>query len=75
MEDEIVKNKLVFEATEKALGEIVRHFYPRMSEWHSADLRRLSSRISHAAQDFCVEVADMDYRAQQDTRGGAVRNY
>jgi hypothetical protein len=45
MQDEIATNDLVYHATEKALGEIARRFYPGLANWEPEQLNRLAARM------------------------------
>jgi hypothetical protein len=65
MQDEIALNKRVFEATEKALGEIARRFYPGISNWEPEQLNRLADRISRAAHTYCIDLCNLDYASNR----------
>ena len=65
MQDEIALNKRVFEATEKALGEIARRFYPGISNWEPEQLNRLADRISRAAHTYCIDLCNLDYASDR----------
>ena len=60
MQDEVALNQRVFEATEKALGEIARRFYPGISNWEPEQLTRLADRICRAAHTYCIELGNLD---------------
>jgi hypothetical protein len=61
MEDEVALNRRVFEATEKALGEIARRFYPGISNWEPEQLSRLADRIVRAAHTYCIDLCNLDH--------------
>ncbi len=65
MQDEIALNQRVFEATEKALGEIARRFYPGISNWEPEQLNRLADRISRAAHTYCIDLCNLDYASNR----------
>ncbi len=65
MQDEVALNKRVFEATEKALGEIARRFYPGISNWEPEQLNRLADRISRAAHTYCIDLCNLDYASDR----------
>ncbi len=71
LQDHVARNDLVYDAVEKALGEIARRFYPGIANWQPEDLNRLADRISRAAHNYCVELGDMDYRSTKDEKSGA----
>ena len=60
MQDEVALNQRVFEATEKALGEIARRFYPGISNWEPEQLSRLADRICRAAHTYCIDLCNLD---------------
>ncbi len=63
--DGIELNQRVCEAVTKELGRIAREHYPGMKDWQSEQLRALADRISRHASQFCIEVSDLDYAAEQ----------
>ncbi len=65
VENQIALNQNVRTATEKALGEIVRRFYPHIATWEPEQLRRLDDRICRAARDYCVDLDNLDYASDQ----------
>ena len=65
MQDEIALNQRGFEATEKALGEIARRFYPGISNWEPEQLNRLADRISRAAHTYCIDLCNLDYASDR----------
>jgi hypothetical protein len=62
-------NDLVYRATEKALGEVARRFYPGIANWEPEQLRRLADRISRAAQDYCIELENLDFASEKAREG------
>ena len=60
MQDEVALNQRVFEATEKALGEIARRFYPGISNWEPEQLHRLADRIGRAAHTYCIDLCSLN---------------
>lgn len=67
-QDEIATNDLVFQATEKALGEIARRFYPGIANWEPEQLNRLADRISRAAHSYCIELGNLDFASEEAKR-------
>lgn len=64
-QDEIATNDVVFHATEKALGEIARRFYPGIANWEPEQLNRLADRISRAAHNYCIELGNLDFASEE----------
>ena len=60
MEDQVALNQRVYDATEKALGEIARRFYPGIGNWEPEQLHRLADRISRVACNYCLELDNLD---------------
>jgi hypothetical protein len=67
-QDELATNDLVYHATEKALGEIARRFYPGIANWEPEQLMRLADRISRAAHSYCIELANLDFASDEAKR-------
>jgi hypothetical protein len=65
VEDQIALNQHVYNATEKALGEIARRFYPHIATWEPDQLRRLADRISRAASAYCLDLNNLDDASDQ----------
>jgi len=62
-------NQRVFEAVQKELGRIALEAYPGMKTyWQAEQLRKLADRISRHASQFCIEVSDLDYAAEQSVK-------
>lgn len=55
----------VYDATEKALGEIARRFYPGLANWEPEQLSRLADRISRAARNYCIDLENLDFASQK----------
>lgn len=70
MQDEVALNQRVHEATEKALGEIARRFYPNIANWEPEQLRRLADRISRAAHTYCLDLCNLDVASGQAKETG-----
>lgn len=62
-------NDLVYQATEKALGEIARRFYPGIANWEPEQLRRLADRIGRASHSYCIELENLDYASEKAREG------
>lgn len=60
LQDHVARNQQVYDATEKALGEIARRFFPNLPNWEPEQLRRLEDRISRAAHTYCMNLANLD---------------
>ena len=65
MQAEMALSGRVSEATEKALGEIARRFYPGISNWEPAQLTRLADRISRTANHFCADLCNLNSASNQ----------
>ncbi len=61
MEDSVARNEQVFAATERALGEIARRFYPGIANWEPEQLTRLADRISRAAHRYCLDLSGLGH--------------
>lgn len=59
----------VYDATEKALGEIARRFYPGLANWEPEQLSRLADRISRAARTYCIDLENLDFASQKAKEG------
>ena len=70
MQEEMALSGRVSDATEKALGEIARRFYPGISNWEPAQLTRLADRISRAAQHFCADLCSLNSVSNQAKEAG-----
>ncbi len=67
--DSQARAELVYQATEKALGEIARRFYPGIANWEPEQLRRLADRISRASHSYCIELENLDFASEKAREG------
>ena len=60
-------NQLVYDATERALGDIAQRFYPTRSLWEPSLRSMLSQRISGAAHAHSLNLANLDFVSKRVT--------
>ena len=63
-------NQVVYNATERALGDIARRFYPNMVNWEPSLQSMLSQRISSAAHAHSLNLANLDFVSKQNAEKG-----
>ena len=60
-------NQRVYDATERALGEIARMYYPRLASWEPPLLSILSDRIRSAAHAHSLTLANLAFASNHPT--------
>lgn len=74
LQKELSLNQTVYDATERALEQIARMYYPRLASWDPKLLSTLSDRIRSAAHGHCLTLANLDFVSKHGKDGeiGAV---
>lgn len=60
-------NQRVYNATERALGEIARMYYPTMASWEPELLSMLTDRIRSVAHDHSLTLANLEFTSNHPT--------